>query len=117
LERVRSLDGALVMHSTNYLPQEIGRQLEGRPVLKGEGSLNQTRRELGIVIRSARRDVIAVPAPERIAKSLECPKGHPLLLVESVSVSEAGVPFDCYFSYIRTDRLKISIEAHAKAER
>lgn len=117
LERVRSLDGALVMHSTNYLTGEIGRQLEGKPVLRGEGSLNHTLREMGILIQSARRDVVAVPAPRHIAGSLGCSEGHPLLLVESLSLTEGGRPFDCYYSYVRTDRLKISIEARAIEER
>ena len=116
LERVRSLDGAPVVHSTNYLPEEIGRQLEGRPVLRGEGSLNRTLQEIEMTIQSARRDVVAVPAPPEIAKSLDCPEGHALLLVESVSLGEGGRPFDCYYSYVRTDRLKVSIEAHAAAE-
>jgi GntR family transcriptional regulator len=117
LERVRSLDGTLVMHSTNYLPEEIGRQIEGRSVLRGEGSLNRTLQEIGIVIQSARRDLVAVAAPKDVAKSLGCPKGHPLLLVESLSVSDSGRPFDCYYSYVRTDRLKISIEARAAEEK
>lgn len=117
LERVRSLDGAVVMHSTNYLPEDIGRQLEGKPVLRGQGSLNRTLQEIGIVIQSARRDLVAVPAPDDIAKSLGCPRGHPLLLVESLSLTEGGRPFDYYNSYVRTDRLKISIEAHAIEDR
>lgn len=117
LERVRSLDGAPVMHSVNYLPEEIGHQLEGKPVLRGEGSLNHTLRDLGIGIQSARRDVVAVPAPGVVAQHLDCPEGHPLLLVESLSLTDGRRPFDCYFSHVRTDRLKISIEARAIEER
>lgn len=116
LERLRSLDGDLVMHSTNYLPEEIGRQLEGRPVLEGNASLNRTLQEIGIAIKSARRDVVAVAAPAKIAALLQCPEGHPLVLVESLSLRDDGRPFDCYYSYVRTDRLKISIEAHSPEE-
>lgn len=113
LERVRSLDGAAVMHSTNYIPADIGRQLEGRPVLQGKESLNRTLREIGYSIQGARRDVVAVSAPTEIANDLDCAEGHPLLLVESTSWNDSGRPFDCYFSYVRTDRLKVSIEAHS----
>lgn len=117
LERARSLDGEWVMHSTNYLPEDIGRDLEGRPVLRGEGSLNRTLREIGIVIQSARRDLMAVSAPAEVAESLGCEVGQPLLLVESLSVSDAGRPFDYYLSYVRTGRLRISIEARAAEDR
>lgn len=116
LERLRSLDGELVMHSTNYMPEDIGNALEGRPVLKGQASLNRTIEEIGIAIQSARRDVVAVGAPQDIAKLLQCSEGHPLLLIESVALRDDGRPFDCYYSYVRTDRLRISIEAHAPEE-
>lgn len=116
LERLRALDGELVMHSTNYLPEDIGQSLLGRPVLDGQASLNRTLMDLGIVIRSARRDVVAVAATAKVAALLDCAEGQPLVLVESLSLCDNERPFDCYYSYVRTDRLKISIEAHSAEE-
>jgi GntR family transcriptional regulator len=117
LERVRWLDGAPVLHSTNWLPEEVGHRLEGRPVLRGDGSLNRTLREVGISFLAARRDVSAVPASQEVAEHLQLQPGSPVLLVESVSRGENDRPFDCYRSHVRSDRLKVSVEARALEDR
>lgn len=113
LERLRRLDGAPALHSINWLPEEIGRRLEGRPVLRGEASLNRTLRGIGLSFLAARREVSALPAPPDVAARLELAPGAPVLLVESVTRGASERPFDCYRSYVRCDRLKVSVEARA----
>ena len=39
LERVRTMDGKPAMHSTNWLPADVGAVLLGKPVLQGQESL------------------------------------------------------------------------------
>ena len=55
----------------------------------------------------------AVPAPAVIAKLLKVAPGSPLLLVTSVSWREDEKPFDFYKSWVRTDVVKITVEASA----
>jgi DNA-binding GntR family transcriptional regulator len=111
LERLRQMDGKPAMHSTNWLPGEVGAALLGKPVLEGGKSLNQTLRESGFSIYSARREVAAVAAPEHTAKLLQLKRNTPILLIRSVSRDENGRPFDYYCSYVRSDVVTISVNA------
>jgi DNA-binding GntR family transcriptional regulator len=116
LDRVRQIDGKPAMHSTNWLPGEVGAVLLGKPVLEGSKSLNQTLRESGFSIHSARREVAAVAAPERTAKLLQLKRNAPILLIRSVSRDENGRPFDYYCSYVRSDVVAISVDAEARSD-
>jgi GntR family transcriptional regulator len=114
LERVRQIDGKPAMHSTNWLPHDVGRTLLGNPVLEGTGSLNQTLRASGFSVFSARRQVEAVAAPEDTAKLLRLKRSAPVLLIRSASRDENGRPFDYYCSYVRSDVVAISVDAEAR---
>jgi GntR family transcriptional regulator len=116
LERVRHIDGKPAMHSTNWLPSDVGAALLGKPVLEGRESLNQTLRQTGLSIYSARREVAAVAAPERTAKLLRVKRNAPILLIRSVSRNETGRAFDYYSSYVRSDVVAISVDAEARSE-
>jgi GntR family transcriptional regulator len=116
LERVRHIDGKSAMHSTNYLPADVGSVLLGKPVLEGSASLNQTLREAGFSIYAARREVAAVAAPVSTAKELGLSRGAPVLLIQSTSRDEKGRPFDFYRSYVRSDVVTISVDAEARNE-
>jgi GntR family transcriptional regulator len=116
LERVRQIDGKPAMHSTNWLPHDVGAALVGKPVLDGAKSLNQTLRESGFSIYSARRQVEAVAAPEDTAKLLRLKRNAPILLIRSVSRDENGRPFDYYCSYVRSDVVAISVDAEARGD-
>lgn len=115
LERLRHIDGKPAMHSTNYLPADIGAKLAGMPVLEGKASLNQTLRETGFSIFAARRDVAAVAAGDRIASHLEIAASTPVLLIQSLSKTENGRVFDFYRSYVRSDVVTVSVDAEAHA--
>lgn len=116
LERVRQMDGKPAMHSTNWLPRDVGDLILGKPVLEGRGSLNQTLRESNFSIFSARREVAAIAAPERTAKLLHLKKGAPILQIRSVSRDENGRAFDYYCSYVRSDVVAISVHAEARSD-
>ena len=54
-----------------------------------------------------------MPAPVDAAKFLKVEEGAPLLLVTSVSWTKNGQAFDYYTSWVRSDVVKITIEASA----
>lgn len=111
LKRLRYLDGQPAMLSTNYLSPAAAAVIEETAVLTGEASLNQTLRAGGIAIFGARRSVEARAATAELSKTLEVPAGAPLLLVTSVSWGRDEKPFDYYTSWVRTDVVKVTIEA------
>jgi GntR family transcriptional regulator len=113
LARVRRLDGQLALYSVNYLLPEIESALRSSDVLSGGGSLNRTLQSAGYEVFRARRGVEAVAATEELSALLEVPVGAPLLLVTSVSWGRDGKPFDFYTSWLRTDVVKVAVEAQA----
>jgi GntR family transcriptional regulator len=116
LRRLRKLDGRLALYSVNYLLPELEKIVLGSDVMRPDGSLNRALRNAGYRIFGARRSVEAVPAPADIAKLLEVPVGTPLLLVNSVSWTKGGKVFDYYTSWVRTDVVKITVEATATGD-
>jgi len=113
LRRLRRLHGKVALYSENYLLPELATVVIGSPALEPRGSLNRVLHDAGYRISGARRTVEAVPAPDRIARLLEVAEGAPLLLVTSVSWKEDGRPFDFYQSWVRTDVVKVTVEASA----
>ena len=49
-------------------------------------------------------------AEEQLAHLLELPIGSPVLLIESVTWDRNLRPFDCYQTWLRTDRMKIDVQ-------
>jgi GntR family transcriptional regulator len=113
LKRLRFLDGKPAMLSTNFLTPAAAAVVDGTDVLNGRASLNQTLRGGGFGVFGARRSVEALPATEELSRTLGVAVGAPLLLVTSVSWGRDERPFDYYTSWVRTDVVKITIEATA----
>lgn len=113
LRRLRKLDGKLALYSINYLLPELEKVVLGSTALQPQGSLNRVMQEAGYRIFGARRSVEAVAAPPDVAKLLNVPVGAPLLLVNSVSWTKDGTVFDHYLSWVRSDVVKITVEASA----
>jgi GntR family transcriptional regulator len=113
LERVRQVNGVPALHSTNWLPAEVGVLLKGKPVLWGAASLNATLREAGIHIFSARRELAAIAASANTARRLQLPKNSPVLRITSASKDADGRTFDYYESLVRSDALTIAVSAEA----
>ena len=111
LRRVRRLDGRVALYSVNYLLPELEKVILNSSVMEPTGSLNRVLRQSGYGIFGAHRRVEAVYAPPEIAAILEVPPGSPLLLVTSVSWGKDRRPFDYYTSWVRTDVVKVTVEA------
>jgi GntR family transcriptional regulator len=112
LERLRAVDGLVVLYVVNHLPVEFADVVLG--FQSPDDSLYQRLRDaLGIEVVSGIRNIEAVDAEARMAALLEVPPGAPLALIESVSWDESLRPFDCYRAWVRTDRMKIEIQISA----
>lgn len=113
LRRLRRLDGRIALYSVNYLLPELGKVVPGSSAVETDGSLNRVLHEAGYQVFGARRSVEAVPAPPDVAKLLALEQGAPLLLVTSVSWTKGGRIFDYYTSWVRSDVVKVTVEASA----
>lgn len=108
LERVRAVDGVVAMYNVNHLPERLAPTVLG---LEDNASLYEELRERdALVVAGGRRRVEAVPAGARLAELLDLDPGSPVMFVESVSWDHALRPFDCYRTWLRTDRMKIDIQ-------
>jgi len=116
LRRLRRLDGKLALYSINYLLPELEKVVRGSSAMKPQGSLNRVLHDAGYRIYGARRSVEAVPAPADVAKLLDVAAGSPLLLITSVSWTNGGRIFDFYTSWVRSDVVKINVEAKASVD-
>lgn len=113
LARVRRLDGKLALYSVNFLLAEIEAVVRSTDVVRGGSSLNKTLQAAGYETYRARRSVEALPADEKVAGLLGVPVEHPLLLVTSVSWDKSNRPFDYYTSWLRSDVVRVTVEAQA----
>jgi GntR family transcriptional regulator len=113
IARVRRLDGKLALYSVNYLLPAIEDVLRSSDVISGRGSLNHALQSAGYETFRARRSVDALPADKNVSTLLDVPLGHPLLLVTSVSWDRMNKPFDFYTSWLRSDVVRVTVEAQA----
>lgn len=116
LKRKRSLDGQIALYSENYLLPSLEHVITDSVIMSGKGSLNRVLRAAGFSVYGARRSVESVGADGRVSELLQVPVGHPLLLVTSVSWGKDKRVFDYYSSWVRTDVVKVTIEAKAPAD-
>jgi GntR family transcriptional regulator len=109
LERLRSLDGNVALHVTDYLlPRYASAVLS---LQQRDGSLyDRLSEELGVTVHGGRRIIEASHAPAQIAKLLEVGPRTPLLLIESISWDAQQEPFHCYQSWLRSDRVPVEIQ-------
>lgn len=114
LKRLRRLEGQVALYSVNYMLPEMERVVGSSGLVEGGASLNQTLRSAGFAVFGARRSVEAVAASQELAQLLEVEPGAPLLLVTSLSWSRDGRNFDYYTSWLRSDVVKVSVEAKAR---
>jgi GntR family transcriptional regulator len=110
LERLRWVDGRLVMYVLTHLPAALADAVMDADL--AHGSLYQTlEQSLGITVVGGRRVVEAVLACGDLPGLLEVDEGAPLLFVESVSFGPGSRPFECYRAWHRADRTKIEVQA------
>lgn len=116
LKRLRKLDGRVALYSENYLLPALHDLVTNSAIMEARGSLNRVLRNAGYGVFGARRSVEAVAASERLAELLQVPLHSPLLLVNSVSWTRDRRVFDYYLSWVRSDVVKITVEAQALLE-
>ena len=116
LKRRRKLDGQVALYSENYLLPDLAPIITDSIIMSGRGSLNRVLRDAGFAVFGARRSVESVAADDRLSKLLDVPVGRPLLLVTSVSWGKDQRVFDYYSSWVRTDVVKVTIEAKASMD-
>jgi GntR family transcriptional regulator len=113
LERIRSCDGLVAMYNVNHLPERFA---ETVLALQPDQSLyERLHHDHGVEPAGGNRKLEAVPAEELLANLLGVPPKTPLVFIESVTWDRAMQPFDCYQSWLRTDRMKIDIEVATTA--
>jgi GntR family transcriptional regulator len=113
LKRLRKLDGHVALYSENYLLAELHDIVTNSVIMTGRGSLSNVLRNTGYGVFGAKRSVEAVAASVRLSKLLEVPLHSPLLLISSVSWTKNKRVFDYYLSWVRSDVVKITVEAQA----
>jgi GntR family transcriptional regulator len=111
LKRLRKLDGQVALFSENYLLAELHDIVTKSVIMTGRGSLSNVLRNAGYGVFGAKRSIEAVPASARLSKLLQVPLHSPLLLVSSVSWAKDKRVFDYYLSWVRSDVVKITVEA------
>lgn len=109
LERLRSIDGRVVMYVVNYLIESLAPAIMTADLVNG--SLYRALAEnAGLVMAGGRRVVEAVTAEDELADLLEVEAGSPLLFVESVAWDESHSPVEFYRAWHRADRTKIEVQ-------
>ena len=108
LERLRSVDGELVMYVVSHLLEELTDVV--REAELEEGSLYGALREHGFEVCGGRRVVEAKGAGDDAARLLRIEPGAPVLQVEAVSWDAELRPFECYRAWHRSDRTTIEVQ-------
>jgi GntR family transcriptional regulator len=108
IERLRFVDGEIALYTVNHAPAELAATVLG---LSADDSLyEQIEQEHGLTVYGGRRVVEAIAAEARLATLLDVPRTTPLVFIESVSWDAQMRPFDCYQTWLRTDRTRIEVE-------
>jgi GntR family transcriptional regulator len=108
LTRLRWIEGQLALYTENYLLPEVAPAVLA---MDANASLYETlERELGLVVHGARRVVEAVAAGEELGRLLDVAPSTALAFIESVSWDAEMRSFDCFQTWLRTDRTRIEVQ-------
>ncbi len=110
LERLRSVDGHIALYVVNHLVEELAdAALEiANP---NESLYRRLAERAGIAAGGGRRTLEARAAEPWLAELLELDAGAPVAFIESVAWDAEMRPFDCYRAWLRTDRIRVDIQA------
>jgi GntR family transcriptional regulator len=109
LERVRFVDGELVMYVVSHLVEDLAETVLETELEHGSlyGALLAQR---GVEVSGGRRVVEATTARDELAEVLEIEPGAPVLMVQAVSWDADLRPFECYRAWHRSDRTTIEVQ-------
>jgi GntR family transcriptional regulator len=116
LERIRSLDGQVVMYVQTYLLLELAAGVLETD-LATEGLYRTLRERHGVRVADGRRVIEAVLAEQPVAGYLEVEPGAPLLRVEAATLDTDDRPFETYRAWHRSDRSRIEVRVVPPEER
>jgi GntR family transcriptional regulator len=109
LERLRSIDGEIVMYVQSYLRPEFAAAIVAAD-LEHTSLYQLLHDECGVAVGGGRRVVEATTARDDLARLLEIDTGSALLHVEATSVDIERRPFEAYRAWHRSDRTKIAVQ-------
>ncbi len=109
LRRLRLVKGEPIALVTTYLPANLCmKMLEAD--FRNQSLYVFLERECGLVIDHGRRLIEAVVANEEEARLMGVKKGAPMVLLDSISYKEDGMPVEYYRAVHRGDRTRFEIE-------
>ena len=109
IQRLRSKYEEPLLLVTTYLPYALCPGLE-RYDLSNQSLYRVLEKEYGLVISHGRRTIEAVPANQREAELLKIKEYDPLILLNSVTCLENGVPVEYFHAVHRGDRSRFEVE-------
>lgn len=109
IARLRSVGEEPIQTVTTYIPYKICPSL-AQVDLTNRSLYEYLQSECGIFIARGKRYIEAVLANESEAALLGVERGAPLLMLDSISFSENGMPIEYYHALHRGDRSRFEVE-------
>jgi GntR family transcriptional regulator len=109
IQRLRFVNKEPIVLVTTYLPNAVCPGLLEAD-LRQQSLYKFIENECGLFIARGHRTIEAVPADEYEAQLLQVQKGSPLILLDSVSYLEDGMPVEYYHALHRGDRSRFEVE-------
>jgi GntR family transcriptional regulator len=109
IHRLRSVEGVSIILDNTYLPYALCPKVLHTD-LSSQSLYAFLEKEYSFVIARGRRTLEAVAANEYEASLLEVDVGAPLILLDSVSYLDSGMPIEYFHGIHRGDRSKFNVE-------
>ncbi|KAF0111939.1 MAG: GntR family transcriptional regulator [Chloroflexi bacterium] len=109
IQRLRFINEEPIQLVTTYIPFEVCPALANVD-LTNRSLYEYLEKERGVFIAKGRRYIEAVLANETEAALLGIDRGDPLLMLDSISFSENGLPVEYYHALHRGDRTRFEVE-------
>jgi len=109
IQRLRFIGDDPIQVVTTYIPYDICPSI-ATVDLSNRSLYEYLEKECGIILAKGRRFIEAVLATESEAILLGIDRGAPLLMLDSVSFSEAGLAIEYYHALHRGDRSRFEVE-------
>jgi GntR family transcriptional regulator len=117
IERLRSVDDLVALYVVNHLPEEYAAVVTDLVRDPDDSLYGKLKERFGLDVAGGRRVVEAVVAGPSMARTLGVAETTPLVFIESVSWGADYRRFDCYRTWLRSDRMKIDVEVASMSAR
>jgi GntR family transcriptional regulator len=109
IRRKRSDRGGVVSYIKNYLPSEIGKEIDKEDLLS-HSMLHVLRNKIGLPLRTGVQFIEAVVADYEIGAALSISISSPVLYLETIISAEGQRPVDFVQTFFRSDRYKYTLK-------